>query len=122
MFNRTCLNALLLAGLALPLTSCISSPQLTAITVSPSTMNFGGAGLTGQLTAIGSYTHPGHPPTLQDITDQVNWESSALQCVTVTPTGSIKTGGNVCSNILVTASAPGFPGLVSGSMTVNITQ
>jgi hypothetical protein len=85
-------------------------------------MNFGGAGLTGQLTAIGSYTHPGHAPETKDITDQVSWLSSASQCVTVNNTGLITTGGNVCSNILVTASAPGFNGDITGSMTVNVTQ
>jgi hypothetical protein len=85
-------------------------------------MNFGGAGLTGQLIATGSYTHPGHPPITRDITDEVTWQSSATQCVTVTNTGFITSGGNICSNILVTASAPGFNGLISGNMTVNVTQ
>jgi uncharacterized protein YjdB len=123
MFNRACLNALLLAGLTLTITSCTSSdPSLTSITVTPTTVNFGGAGVTSQLTAMGSYTHPGHPATLQDITDQVTWATSANQCVTVSKTGFITSGPNVCTNILVTASMQGFPGLISGSMTVNVTQ
>jgi hypothetical protein len=122
MFNRFCFGALLLAGLVLPLTSCVSSPSLTSITVSPTTMNFGGAGLTTQLTATGYYTHPNHPAETKDITDQVTWASSTPECVTVSKTGFITSGGNVCSNIPVTASAPGFNGLISGSMIVNVTQ
>ncbi|HEY1648076.1 MAG TPA: hypothetical protein VGF96_08850 [Terracidiphilus sp.] len=122
MRYRLFLGAMLVTCLMVPLTSCTSSPSLTSITVSPNTMNFGGAGLTGQLIATGSYTHPDHPPITRDITDEVTWESSATQCVTVTSTGFITTGGNICSNILVTASAPGFNGLISGTMTVNVTQ
>jgi hypothetical protein len=123
MFNRACLNALLLAGLALTITGCTSGdPSLTSITVTPTTMNFGGTGVTTQLTATGSYTHPGHPATLENITNQVNWATSASQCVTVSQTGLITSGSFVCSNILVTASEQGFPGLIAGSMTVNVTQ
>jgi len=122
MFDRTWFRLLLLVGLVAPLTSCSNTPGLTSITVSPNTMNFGGAGLTAQLTATGSYTHPGHPAITRNITTSVTWESSAPQCVTVNSTGFITTGGNVCSNILVTASAPGFNGTISGSMTVNVTQ
>ena len=122
MFNRFCFGALLLAGLVLPLTSCVSSPSLTSITVSPTTMNFGGAGLTTQLTATGYYTHPNHPAETKNITDEVTWASSTPECVTVSSTGFITSGGNTCTNILVTASAHGFNGLISGSMTVNVTQ
>jgi len=122
MFNRFCFGALLLAGLVLPITSCSDSPSLTSIVVSPSSMNFGGAGLTTQLTATGSYTHPNHPAETKNITDEVTWASSTPECVTVSSTGLITSGSNVCTNILVTASAPGFNGLISGSMTVNVTQ
>jgi hypothetical protein len=85
-------------------------------------MNFGGAGLTTQLTAMGAYTHPGHPAELKDITNQVTWASATVQCVTVSSTGLITSQENTCSNITVTASAPGFSGLISGSMAVNVTQ
>ncbi|MGD0789607.1 MAG: Ig-like domain-containing protein [Terracidiphilus sp.] len=122
MFDRSLLKALMLIGVALPIASCTSSPSLTSIVVSPSTMNFGGAGLTAQLTATGYYTHPGHPAQTQNITDQVSWASSATQCVTVSSTGLITSGANTCTNILVTASEQGFNGLISGSMTVNVTQ
>jgi hypothetical protein len=122
MRNRSLLGALLMIGVLIPITSCTSSPSLTSIVVSPNTMNFGGAGLTTQLTATGYYTHPGHPATIKDITNQVTWASSTTQCVTVSNTGFITSGSNVCSNILVSASAPGFPGLITGTMTVNVTQ
>jgi hypothetical protein len=122
MFNRFCFGALLLAGLVLPITSCSNSPSLTSIVVSPSTMNFGGAGLTTQLTATGYYTHPNHPAETKNITDEVTWASSTPECVTVSSTGFITSGHNTCTDIPVTASAPGFNGLISGSMTVNVTQ
>ena len=123
MRYRPLLGVLALATLSMPLVSCINSPSLTSIVVSPSTMNFGGAGLHAQLTAIGYYTHPNHPPITRDITDEVTWESSASpDCVIVNNTGAITTGGNVCSNILVSASMPGFNGIITGTMTVNVTQ
>lgn len=122
MFRRPLLGAMLLGCGLMFLTSCTSTPSLTSITVSPSAMNFGGAGLTTQLTAIGSYTHAGHPAVTKDITNQVTWASSTPECVTVNSTGLITSGGNTCSNILITASAPGFNGDITGTMTVNVTQ
>jgi hypothetical protein len=122
MRNRTLSGALLLIGALVPLTSCNNSPGLTSIVVSPSVMNFGGPGLTTQLTAMGYYTHANHPPIVRDITNQVNWASSTTQCVTVSTTGVITSGQNICSGILITASSPGFNGLISATMTVNVTQ
>jgi len=84
-------------------------------------MNFGGPGLTAQLTATGTYDHRNHPSTNLDITNQVTWKSSVPACVTVTSTGLITSGNGNCTNILVTATAMGFTGLISGSMTVNVT-
>lgn len=115
-------GALLSLGVAISITSCSVSPSLTSIAVTPGVMNFGGAGLTTQLTAIGSYTRPNHAPVTKDITTQVNWSSSTPQCVTVSTTGLITSGGNVCSGIPVTASAQGFHGIITGTMTVNVTQ
>jgi hypothetical protein len=85
-------------------------------------MDFGGSGLTTQLTAIGTYTKGSHPATTKDITDSVTWTSSTPECVTVNSTGLITSGSNTCSNILVTATAHGFTGTITGSMTVNVTQ
>jgi hypothetical protein len=122
MRYRSLLGVASLACALASLTSCTTSPSLTSIVVNPTTMNFGGSGLTGQLIATGYYTHPDHPAVTRDITNQVSWQSAATQCVTVTQTGFITSGPNICSNILVTASSPGFNGLISGSMTVNVTQ
>lgn len=122
MLNRNFLRGLLLAGLLLPLASCTNSPSLTSITVSPNKMDFTGSGLTTQLTATGYYTHPNHPAETKDITNQVTWASSTPDCVTVSSTGLITSGSNTCTDIPVTASSPGFNGMISGSMTVNVTQ
>ena len=122
MRNRSLLGALLITGILIPITSCISSPSLTSIVVTPSVMNFGGPGLHTQLIATGSYTHPNHQPTVRDITDQVNWSSQTPECVTVSSTGYIESQGNICSGIQITASMQGFHGLITGTMTVNVTQ
>lgn len=122
MRYRSLFGVLFLGCAMVGFTSCTTSPSLTSIVVSPNTMNFGGAGLTGQLIATGYYTHPDHPAITRDITHEVSWQSAATQCVTVTNTGFITSGANICSNILITASSPGFNGLISGTMTVNVTQ
>jgi uncharacterized protein YjdB len=120
MLDRFSLKALVLAGLLLPLASCSVSPSLSLITVTPATMNFGGPGLTTQLTAIGTYTQGSHPATTRDITNEVTWTSSTPGAVTVSNTGLI-TSVAPCTNIPITASAPGFTGIIKGSMTVNVT-
>jgi hypothetical protein len=117
-----CLKALLFAGLLLPLDSCLTQASLSSIAVTPTTMSFGGPGLSTQLTAMGTYTHGTHPASTINITDQVTWASSTPECVTVSSTGLITSGDNTCSNILVTATAPGFNGVITGTMTVNVTQ
>lgn len=121
MRHRSLLGVLLLVGLTLPLTSCSVDPALTSITIIPSTITFGGAGLTAQLTAIGTYTRPGHADVTEDITDSVTWQSSSAGCVTVTSTGLITSGVDICSGIVVTAAAPGFHGDIVGQMTVTTT-
>lgn len=122
MRRGSLLGALLLVSIIIPITSCSNSPSLTSIVVSPSVMNFGGPGLTTQLTAVGHYSRPNHVDITKDITAEVSWASATPQCVTVNSTGLITSGGNICSGILVTASAQGFHGLIQGTMTVNVTQ
>jgi uncharacterized protein YjdB len=122
MRYRSPSSAILLLGLLVPFNGCINAPSLTSITISPTSMNFGGAGLTAQLTATGYYTHPGHQAETKNITNLVSWSSSASECVTVNNTGLITSGNDSCSNILITASAPGFNGYISANMTVNVTQ
>lgn len=121
MRHRSLLGVLLLVGLTLPLTSCSVDPALTSITIIPNTLTFGGAGLTAQLTAVGTYTRPNHAAVTKDITDSVTWQSSSAGCVTVTSMGLITSGADICSGIVVTAAAPGFHGDIVGQMTVNTT-
>ena len=122
MRKRSLFGALLLVGAVIPITSCSTSPGLTSITVTPSVMNFGAPGLTTQLRAIGNYTSHKHPPVTKDITNEVDWKSATPQCVTVSSTGLITAGDNICSGILIQASTQGFNGIIVGSMTVNVTQ
>ena len=122
MRNRSLLGALLITGVLIPITSCTSSPSLTSIVVTPSIMNFGGAGLNTQLTATGYYTHPGHPAETKNITTLVKWASATPQCVTVSSTGLITSGQDICSGIQITASMQGFHGYIAGTMIVNVTQ
>jgi hypothetical protein len=96
-------------------------------------MTFGGPGLTTQLTAIGTYTQGSHPATTRDITNEVTWTSSTPEAVFVCntpgtpdnvlcPTKGLLTSLAACSNIPITASAPGFSGIITGSMTANVTS
>jgi hypothetical protein len=119
MRYRSLLGIASLACALVSFTSCNTSPSLTSIVVTPTSMSLGGPGLTGQLIATGYYTHPDHPAITRNITNEAAWQSSATQCVTVTQTGFITSGADTCTNILVTASAPGYNGLISGSMTVS---
>ena len=122
MRYRSLFGALFLTAALVPLSSCVHDPSLTSITVTPSVMNFGGSGLTTQLTAIGHYTRPNHADVTKDITSMVTWASSTPDCVTVSSTGLITSGSNICSGIQISASSQGFHGIIVGSMTVNVSQ
>ena len=135
MFNRLCFGALLLAGLALAITGCGTSPSLTSIVITPSgtvTVEMAPPGYpqgSNQYTAIGYYTHPGHPAKTVDITNSVTWTSSSTQVATVSSTGlATATGFNSVTglgwigNTSITASAPGFNGdVVSSPVTFTVT-
>ena len=101
---------ILAASSLLNLSSCGDPQELVGITVQPGSVTFGGsnipvpadAGLTTQLTALGTYVHP---PVTKDITDQVTWASSDNQEVTVSSTGLIRVTGVVCGpNTLISAT------------------
>jgi hypothetical protein len=113
---------------------CGHSQQLVAITVSPSTENFGAAtiplavdaGATVQLRALGTYIHP---PATKDITDQVTWSSNTPQMVTVDTTGLITATGLSCGGTIISATevtnksdggTSSSGALVTGSMTANV--
>jgi uncharacterized protein YjdB len=132
MFNRFCVGALLLVGLAASLTGCGSSPGLTSIVVSPNafTATLAPPGIPqgyNQYTAIGYYTHPGHPPVTKDITAEVTWHSSAPQVAAIASSGLATATGFTASGAWtgitnITASSPGFNGdIVSNSVTFTVT-
>jgi hypothetical protein len=119
----------------LSVSSCGDPQTLQSITVQPGAVTFGAsnipvsadAGLTTQLTALGSYLHP---PVTKDITKQVTWASSDNQEVTVSSTGLITATGVVCGpNTLISATlttnedgsgVSSSGAVVTGSMTASV--
>ena len=125
MRNRS-LGALLLLGAVVPFTSCGVSPSLTSIQIIPSTTTalLGPCGTTqvqSQLTAIGTYTRPNHAAVTRDITSQVTWKSFDTQLLTIDPATGLATVTSCANpnitfnaNILISASAQGFHGIIIG--------
>jgi hypothetical protein len=85
MLNRTGLNVLLLAGLALVVVGC-SNTEVGYIQVSPAAQSLA-AGQTVQFTAAGITGHGTHPTSSQDVTNQVIWTSSTPAVATVSSSG-----------------------------------
>ncbi len=118
MFNRFCFGALLLAGLAVSLTGCNVSTGLDSIQVTPvsNAMTVGGATL--QLTATGTFGNAAHTNT-QNITTSATWTSAAPGIAEVgASTGIVTAKGNGTTTI--TATAAGFNGPVSSSVSVTV--
>jgi hypothetical protein len=133
MRDRSCLGALLLMGIVVPLTSCGVSPALTSITIVPSSITAllgpcGGPQVVANFTATGNYTRPGHAAVTKDITDQVTWYSYDTQLVVVSSGGvaSVTTcatpGSTFQSSTQIRASAPGFHGDIIGYATFAETE
>jgi Bacterial Ig-like domain (group 2) len=116
MRYRSLLGLSALSLLVLPLTSCLSSPALTSIVITPNaytiTLAPDGYGGYWSYAATGYYTHPGHVARTADITDQVTWTSLAPIMVTISSTGIATPTGLATGTSQITASAPGFHGLV----------
>ena len=83
MLDRSCLSALLLVGLVVPITGCGTS-MVDSLAVTPATQSIA-VGQTAEFTATGTYGHGTHPATTQDVTDESNWTSSAPSVATVDP-------------------------------------
>jgi hypothetical protein len=125
MRNRS-LGALLLLGAVVPFTSCAVDPALTSIQIVPSTTTAllgpcGTVQVQSQLTAIGSYTRPNHAAVTRDITSKVTWKSFDTQLLTIDPATGLATvtscanpGSTFNANILISASAQGFHGIIIG--------
>lgn len=131
---RSLLSVALLTGALVPVVSCNNSPSLTSIVISPSAYtttlallaNGSPAPPSLQLqtfyTATGYYTHPGHPPIVRDLTDQVNWFSYTPALVTVSSAGVATVAGEAIGFTQITASKPGFNGdIVSNASTFTVT-
>lgn len=124
MRKSSLLGALLLASLAIPLTSCGTDPDLTSISIIPSDVTVSDSpGLIVQFIAVGSYTHPGHAAVTKDITDEATWSSAFPQLVEVgAHTGIAVVTGGGWGDAVITAAAPGFHGFITGTATFTIQQ
>jgi hypothetical protein len=117
MFNRTSVNALLLAGLALSIAGCVKNNGLDSISVGPATQSVG-VGQSTQFTATGTLGNSKDPQS-QNITNQVTWTSSTPAVATVSAAGVAV--GVSAGTTTITATAPGFSGVVSGTATLTVT-
>jgi uncharacterized protein YjdB len=124
MRNRS-LGALLMLGAVVPFTSCAVDPALTSIQLVPDKFTAllgpcGTAQVQAQVTAVGTYTRPNHAAVTRDITNQVTWKSFDTQLLVIDNTGlfTVATcanpGSTFNSDILVSASAQGFHGIIIG--------
>jgi hypothetical protein len=118
MLDRFSSGLLILIGLALPIAGCGSS-EVDEIAVTPTTVTFGGVGLTAQLTATGTYGHGTGPSTTQNITDQVTWSTVSPDVATVSATGLVTSTGP--GTVSITASIKGYTGTISASSLVTVT-
>jgi len=131
--HKRFLGTLFLLCTLAPITSCVSGPSLTSIVISPTafttTLAFLPNGQVApnqvwtQYTATGYYTHPNHPPITKDLTDQVTWTSYTPLLMTVSDTGVVTVTGDAVGFSQITASMPGFNGLVisnASTFTVNL--
>jgi hypothetical protein len=120
MFDRRYLKGSLLLGLAMSLTGCYG-PSLVSIAITPSTAFFSySAGLTRQFHAVGTFEQGRHPPTTQDITDQVTWQSDTTGIATVSSTGLVTTTGVDYGNADISARMNGFTGLIIAHSTATV--
>jgi len=119
------LGAMVVLALATLLLGCGFKRQLVSIEVIPSGSNITGTGVIVDFKALGHYIHP---PDTHDITDQVTWESSAPQIISIDANTGVAVSGDGCgTNILITATGYSDPnshsgGVVVGTGTVSVTQ
>jgi len=119
MFDRIRLGTLFMICLVVPFIGCGSSTQIDSISVTPTTVAFGGVGLTAQLTATGTVGHGSHPSTTQDVTNLVTWSTGSVDVATVSSSGLVTSTGP--GTIQITATINGFTGTLSSSSTITVT-
>jgi uncharacterized protein YjdB len=118
MLDRSCLSALLLTGLILPIAGCGTS-MVDSLAVTPATQSVA-VGQTAQFTATGTYSHGSHPSTTQDVTDQSTWVSSAPAVATVDSSG-VATAVSA-GTATISASIAGYTGILSSSAVLTVTS
>ena len=122
MFNRFCFGALLLAGLAVPLTGCSNaSSGLDSISISPNTdlQLVTGNPATIQLTVTGTFGNGRHPTT--GPVANVSFASAIPLVARVTsPAGVVSAVSPGTTTI--TATAQGYNGPVTASVEVTVVQ
>jgi hypothetical protein len=98
--------AVLMVVVALMLAQCTEPPYLTSIQVLPNAPVAGYVGQTVQFKAYGTYNRGGgHPSQMQDITNQVDWISSATTVATIGANGLATTTGMGVSSITASLNA-----------------
>src|SRR5271157_6151814 len=117
MLDRSCLSALLLTGLVLPIAGCGTS-MVDSLAVTPATQSVA-VGQTAQFTATGTYSHGSHPSTTQNVTDQSTWTSSAPAVATVNSSGVATAVSAGTANI--SASITGYTGVLTSSAVLTVT-
>jgi hypothetical protein len=118
MLDRSCLSALLLVGLIVPMTGC-SNSMVDSLAVTPATQSIA-IGQQAQFTATGTYSHGTHPGTTQNLTDQANWTSSSQSVATVDPNTGLATAVSA-GTANITASIAGYEGTLSSSAVLTVT-
>jgi hypothetical protein len=117
MLDRSCLSALLLTGLVLPIAGCGTS-MVDSLAVTPATQSIA-VGQTAQFTATGTYSHGSHPSTTQNVTDQSTWVSSAPAVATVDSSG-VATAVSA-GTATISASIQGYTGVLTSSAVLTVT-
>jgi hypothetical protein len=117
MFNRFCFGALLLAGLAVPLTGCNNTSGLDSIQVSRTSASMVVGGSTLQLTVTGTFGNQSHP-SYGPVTG-VTWTTDATGVASVDSSGVVTAEG--AGTAVITATAQAYNGPVTSTATITVT-
>jgi uncharacterized protein YjdB len=96
---------------------CAAPAKLISIQVTPATATVD-VGATVQFTAIGTYSHGGHPTTTKNVTDQVTWASVETSVATINSAGLATGAGSGTTSITATASSSSGP--VTGTASLSV--
>lgn len=119
MLDRSCLSALLLIGLVVPITGCGTS-MVDSLAVTPASQSVA-VGQTAAFTATGTYGHGSHPSTTQNLTDESTWTSSAPDVAAVDPSTPGAVIAKSAGSATITATIQGYTGILSSSALLTVT-